>query len=128
LYVYCSPPHLTCIYHSLHFSLPASQSWINRWKANGWRSATGKDVKHRDLIAYLDALLELRVRRGQKAVLEHVKGHRGVRGNEMADMLAAVGAGKPVMEERDWEEARRAVVKRLGEEGEWSGTGSSKNV
>ncbi len=60
--------------------------WINRWKANGWRTAGKKPVKNQDLWQALD-----------DALVRHdiewhwVKGHAGHPDNERADELARRG-------------------------------------
>ncbi|VDN01577.1 unnamed protein product [Thelazia callipaeda] len=64
-------------------------TWIHRWKQNGWKTANGSDVKNKDLIIHLDNLLKnLQVR------FEHVAGHAGILGNERADQLARDGAAR----------------------------------
>ncbi|WP_445359943.1 ribonuclease HI [Microbulbifer sp. EKSA005] len=60
--------------------------WINKWKKNGWKTASKKPVKNADLWRQLD-----------ESVSEHdvewhwVKGHAGHPGNERADQLANRG-------------------------------------
>lgn len=62
-------------------------SWIDKWKARGWRTSDNKPVKNADLWVLLD-----------QAVARHdvrwhwVKGHAGDVGNEKADALANAGA------------------------------------
>ncbi|ORX92216.1 ribonuclease H1-like protein [Basidiobolus meristosporus CBS 931.73] len=63
--------------------------WIHNWKARQWKTSAGKDVENKDLIQKLDQLI---TRRPGKVRFTHVKGHSGVPGNEMADMLANAGA------------------------------------
>jgi ribonuclease HI len=58
-------------------------AWIERWKANGWRTADGKEVKNVDLWQRLDA-----ARRKHRIAWKWVKGHAGEPGNERADKLA----------------------------------------
>lgn len=57
--------------------------WLPRWKANGWKTASKKPVKNRDLWERLDqALHEHRVD------WRWVKGHAGHVENERVDQLA----------------------------------------
>jgi ribonuclease HI len=58
-------------------------AWIERWKANGWRTADGKPVKNVDLWQRLDA-----ARHKHRIAWKWVKGHAGEPGNERADSLA----------------------------------------
>ena len=58
-------------------------SWINRWKANGWRTANKKPVKNVELWQRLDEARE----RHQIDWL-WVRGHAGHPENERADELA----------------------------------------
>jgi ribonuclease HI len=61
-------------------------AWINRWKANGWRTSDKKSVKNVDLWQRLDAAL------ARHDVTWHwVKGHAGHELNERADVLAREG-------------------------------------
>lgn len=61
-------------------------SWIDQWKARGWKASNRKPVKNQDLWLLLDA----ETRRHQ--INWHwVKGHDGHRENEMADALANKG-------------------------------------
>uniref|UniRef100_A0A0W0FSF0 ribonuclease H n=1 Tax=Moniliophthora roreri TaxID=221103 RepID=A0A0W0FSF0_MONRR len=69
--------------------------WIHNWKANGWRTSKGEPVKHSELIRYLSTLIECREKIGQTVVVEHVRGHSGIEGNEGADHLANKGALLP---------------------------------
>ena len=58
-------------------------SWLDRWKQRGWKTANKQPVKNRDLWQALD-----------EAASRHdvdwrwVKGHAGIPGNEEADALA----------------------------------------
>ncbi len=57
--------------------------WIFRWKKNGWKTASRKSVKNKDLWLLLDKLIHSR-----KINWVWVKGHAGNQGNERADYLA----------------------------------------
>ena len=61
-------------------------NWINTWKLNGWKTASKKPVKNKDLWIALDQLT-------QKHIIDWkwVKGHSGHPGNERADQLANEG-------------------------------------
>ncbi len=58
-------------------------AWINRWKANGWRTANRKPVKNAELWQRLD---EARLR--HDIDWRWVRGHAGHPENERADELA----------------------------------------
>ena len=59
------------------------ESWIQKWKINGWKTSSKKEVKNKDLWIELN-----------KQMLRHkidwnwVKGHAGNKYNEKADTLA----------------------------------------
>ena len=59
------------------------QSWIHKWKKNGWKTSAKKPVKNKELWENLD--LEI-----SKHTIEWmwVKGHDGNINNEQADSLA----------------------------------------
>lgn len=57
-------------------------SWIDRWRANGWRTAAKKPVKNRELWERLDSIAH-RV----KPSWQWVRGHAGDEHNEACDAL-----------------------------------------
>jgi len=61
--------------------------WIHGWKRNGWKTASKKPVKNKDLWQDLEAACD---RHEIKWVW--VKGHAGDEGNEKADELARLGS------------------------------------
>ncbi len=80
------------------------QSWMDGWKAKGWKTANKKPVKNKDLWQALDE----EVARHQ--VNWHwVKGHSGHTENEIADELANLGVDK-VLAEQDLIVARRNMT------------------
>ena len=56
--------------------------WIAKWKVNGWRTAAKKAVLNRDLWERLDALAS-----SLDVQWVWVKGHAGVKYNEVCDQL-----------------------------------------
>ncbi len=60
--------------------------WIINWKRNGWKTASKKPVKNKDLWQKLDILVKK-----NKVDWKWVKGHSGNPGNERADQLANKG-------------------------------------
>ncbi|KAK0425380.1 hypothetical protein QR680_009169 [Steinernema hermaphroditum] len=69
--------------------IQSMEKWIKGWKKKGWVTANGQPVKNRDLLEKVDNLMsEVDVK------FEHVRGHAGIHGNEMADRLAVAGAEK----------------------------------
>lgn len=59
------------------------ESWIKNWKINGWKTASKKPVKNKDLWEKLDKEI---IRNTIK--WQWVKGHAGNKNNEKADYLA----------------------------------------
>ena len=59
------------------------QLWIENWKKNGWKTATKKQVKNKELWMSLDVLIAR-----HNINWEWVKGHAGNKYNEKADYLA----------------------------------------
>lgn len=84
---------------------------MRKWVRTGvWKTSAGAPVKNRPLLAYLEALLQLRDARKQTWRLQHVYGHTGEEGNEAADALARAGTALPrVLDEDDWDAKRAAV-------------------
>lgn len=82
---------------SVHLRIDSKQvlqgvtSWIDRWKNNGWRTATGTTVANvphlKDLLVEMDVVNEL----GVNVTYEWVKGHSDFLGNICADALATRG-------------------------------------
>ena len=73
------------------FVINCMTKWINGWKKNGWKKSDGQPVKNRVELEALDRAI---TNSGMKIVWEHVRGHVGIHGNEMADELARQGAQK----------------------------------
>ncbi|MGD9867629.1 MAG: ribonuclease HI [Hyphomicrobiales bacterium] len=74
------------LYTDSNYLRDGIMSWINKWKRNGWRTASRQPVKNADLWEKLDAL------RGRHEIRWHwVKGHAGHPENERADELAREG-------------------------------------
>jgi ribonuclease HI len=59
------------------------ESWLPRWRANGWQTRDKQPVKNQDLWQELDALLP-----NHRLEWHWVKGHSGNPGNERVDELA----------------------------------------
>ncbi len=59
------------------------ETWINNWKKNGWKTASKKPVKNKELWVKLDLLITK-----HNVIWKWVKGHAGNLYNEKADLLA----------------------------------------
>ena len=59
------------------------ESWIANWKKNGWKTASKKPVKNKELWLELDSQITK-----HKITWKWVKGHAGDKYNERADFLA----------------------------------------
>ena len=59
------------------------ESWIYKWKSNGWKTANKKPVKNKDLWIILDKEIAK-----HKIKWNWVKGHANNEFNEKADLLA----------------------------------------
>ena len=59
------------------------ENWIINWKKNGWKTASKKPVKNKEIWEKLDTLIQQ-----HQIKWEWVKGHSGNEFNEMADQLA----------------------------------------
>ena len=67
--------------------------WLHRWERTGWRSATGKRIRHADIWRrILQWLRRFESAPGRKVEVMHVKAHAGIHGNERADTLAKEGS------------------------------------
>ena len=62
------------------------EKWIHNWKKNGWKTASKKPVKNKELWIKVDELNHF-----HNVTWNWVKGHSGHRENEIADMLANQG-------------------------------------
>ena len=64
-------------------------SWIKNWKKNGWKTAAKKPVLNQDLWMQLDELYN-----ALNVNWQWVKGHAGVKYNEMCDQLCQTEIAK----------------------------------
>ena len=81
------------IYTDSQYSIKALTVWIHKWKANGFKTSTKKDVKNRDLLEEINALIPL----FSNLKLHYIKAHTNHTdvhsiGNKNADELANKGA------------------------------------
>lgn len=81
------------------YTIKAIREWLRNWESNGWKSTTGKPVQNKDLIEQClkwDKIVSKKY--AEKGwgpfVIQHVRGHQGIEGNEAADRLANIGADK----------------------------------
>ena len=65
--------------------------WIHGWKRRGWKTASKKPVKNKDLWIELDE-----INSKHDVTWNWVKGHDGNEGNERGDALARLGAEEAV--------------------------------
>ncbi|KZT51160.1 hypothetical protein CALCODRAFT_503850 [Calocera cornea HHB12733] len=80
------------------YSIQCMRDWLPKWRMNGFRTGSGP-VKNKELLLYLSSLMD---GRPGHLKLQHVRGHMGIEGNEMADRLAVAGAALPDVADRDW--------------------------
>lgn len=69
------------------YSIKCVTEWYGNWVRNGWRTASGSAVKHRE---WIEPTANMLMRKPQIKLVK-VKGHSGNAGNEMADLLARNG-------------------------------------
>lgn len=89
--------HLYEIVSDSKYAIFCMSRWSDKWLENGWRNTKGGEVYNRDLIEpyrrKLDQANEvLRMRGEEEVMLTYVPGHSGCVGNEVADLLANIGA------------------------------------
>lgn len=73
---------ITC-YTDSSYAIQGAEKWMHGWKKNGWRTKTGDDVLNQDLWKELDVFLSM-----VRVSFVHVRGHRGIPGNERVDTIA----------------------------------------
>ncbi|KAL2082383.1 hypothetical protein ACEWY4_022201 [Coilia grayii] len=78
------------LYTDSKFTINGVNSWVNKWKLNGWRLKGGGTVINKEDFQILDAL-----NHEVEVVWQHIPGHAGFAGNEEADRLSRLGAAKP---------------------------------
>ncbi|XP_046751821.1 ribonuclease H [Diprion similis] len=69
------------------FLISCITQWMPKWKRNGWRKNNGQNVINKEELIEMETALQ-----PLKIAWNHVNGHAGIRGNEMADALARAGA------------------------------------
>lgn len=77
------------LYSDSSYVLNGLMSWMDSWKANGWKTANKKAVKNQDLWQKLDNLIS-----NFKLEYKKIKGHSGDKYNEKADKMAKKEAEK----------------------------------
>ena len=70
------------------YCLNSITNYIYTWRSNGWRSIEGAEVKNKERWEDLFNSLTKAKGRGVSIGFIKVKGHNGVEGNEMADLIA----------------------------------------
>ena len=79
-------PAEVILYTDSKYVMDGIREWLPNWKARGWRTASKKPVKNKDLWQELDAETQRHEIRWK-----WVRGHTGNPGNEAADALANQG-------------------------------------
>lgn len=84
------------IYTDSLYTINCVTIWYSAWERRGFVTTARKEVENVDLIKRLKELMD--GREGYVKFL-HVRGHQGIHGNEMADLLANNGAMKELPDE-----------------------------
>lgn len=71
------------VYTDSDYLRQGMQTWLMKWKQNGWRNSKREPVKNADLWMRLDELAKM-----HEITWHWVKGHSGHPENERADALA----------------------------------------
>lgn len=80
------------IFSDSKYTVQGSNDWLDKWRKNGWRTATGVEIKNKQMWIEAGDLLQLVKRQCVDGFsLEWVRGHNGNIGNEQADGLATKG-------------------------------------
>lgn len=61
--------------------------WIHNWKKKNWRNSANENVKNKEYWLVMDSAIKT-LRNSVSVSVKKVKGHAGVVGNELADVLA----------------------------------------
>lgn len=72
------------IFSDSKYAIDCISTWAYSWKKNNWSKKSG-EIKNLELIIEAHTLYE---KLKKQLILEHVKGHNGVEGNELADRMA----------------------------------------
>lgn len=76
--------NIPIVYSDSNYCVQTFNSWIFSWANNGWVKSDKKTPENLDLIkAYYDWY-----QKGYRIDLRKVKGHNGIKWNELADLLA----------------------------------------
>ena len=76
--------NIPIVYSDSNYCVQTFNSWMFSWANNGWVKSDKKTAENLDLIkAYYDWY-----QKGYRIDLRKVKGHNGVKWNELADLLA----------------------------------------
>jgi len=85
------------------YTIRGLKEWVPNWVRTRWRTSQGRPVVSKDLFkrAYdlMNRLAEMRI----IVNFQHVPGHSGIPGNEMADQLAVKGAWEDEIMDVEWE-------------------------
>ena len=80
---YLNKPKALTLYTDSKYVKDGIQTWIIKWKKNGWKTSTKQPVKNKKLWVQLDSLICK-----HEINWKWIKGHSGNANNEKADFLA----------------------------------------
>ena len=85
------------IYTDSQYAINGITKWVKRWAKNGWKTATGGQVKNKSKWVKLDYLLTNHYADGSYVTWVHVPSHTGEINNERVDEIAkSYAKNKPV--------------------------------
>lgn len=79
-----SGPQTPIVYSDSAYAVNTLTNWMFNWERNNWKKSDNQVPENLDLI---QAYFELN-QKGYKIDLRKIKGHKGIKGNEIADQLA----------------------------------------
>ncbi|CAH6720484.1 putative ribonuclease H [[Candida] jaroonii] len=87
-------PPIIVIKTDSQFGINCLTKWSEGWKKKGWKKTDGKQVVHKDILIDCLDIMD-RIKYSTNLQFEHIRGHQGHYGNEMADLLANLACDSP---------------------------------